>query len=612
MFGNFIYFILALLIVSTYQPSEEPGLAAAESLLLFAALSAAFAAFVRLTFRRIERLAGALPFGRLDAMFHSAQLRCSVAAVAVFAVEVYGLGLPALADDLPLLSAWPTLKALVFVALFVAHLALVWALAFDAYRRLYGPAFGRREYLVSNLSFAAPVLIPWALMSTVLDLVHALPFPGAARWLATTEGQIAFNLTFLLAVAITGPALIKRFWRCAPLAPGPARERIEALCRRAGVACADILAWPLFGGRMITAAVMGLVARFRYILVTPAMLELLDPEEVDAVVAHEIGHVKRRHLLFYLMFLAGYLLLATVAFDVALYFVIFIDPVWELVQRSGASQATVASVVFSVFILALFLVYFRFVFGFFMRNFERQADGYVFTLFDSARPLVATFHKIALTSGQSADRPNWHHYSIRERVDHLARCELDRGRLRRHDRKVRRGIALYLAAMALVAAAGYQLNLGTVGSRLNEHLMRTVVERQLEKAPDNPALHALMGDLGFRRKDYALVQRSYERALELKPDSPAVLNNLAWLYATCEDERFRDPPRALELAQAAARLQPAAHVLDTLAEAYFANGKYAEAVAVGGRALAAAAGDRRHYEAQLEKFTEALRRASGA
>jgi cytochrome c-type biogenesis protein CcmH/NrfG len=165
--------------------------------------------------------------------------------------------------------------------------------------------------------------------------------------------------------------------------------------------------------------------------------------------------------------------------------------------------------------------------------------------------------------------------------------------------------------MALVAAAGYQLNMGTVGSRLSEHLMRTVVERQLEKAPDNPALHALMGDLGFRRKDYALVQRSYERALALKPESPAVLNNLAWLYATCEDERFRDPPRALLLAQAAARLQPAPHVLDTLAEAYFANGKYAEAVAVGSQALAAAAGDRSHYEAQLEKFKEALRRVSG-
>jgi Zn-dependent protease with chaperone function len=612
MFGNFIYFILALLIYSTYQPSEDPGLAVTESLLLFAALTLAFAALTRFAFRRIERRAGLLPYERLDLLFHSTLLRCSVAAVAVFALDVYGLGLPSFAEELPFVSAWPTLRALLFVALFVAHLALVWGFAFDAYRRIYGPGFDRREYILSNLSFAAPVLIPWALMSTVLDLIQALPFAQVTRLLATTEGQVAYNSVFLLAVAVAGPVLIKRFWRCTPLAPGPARDRIEALCRRAGVACADILTWPLFGGRMVTAAVMGLVGRFRYILVTPGLLELLEPEEVDAVVAHEIGHVKRRHLLFYLMFFAGYLLLAYVAFDVVLYLVIFIDPVWELVHRSGANQATVASVVFSAFILALFLVYFRFVFGFFMRNFERQADGYVYALFGSALPLVATFRKIALTSGQSADRPNWHHYSIRERIDHLARCELDRGRLRRHDRKVRRGIALYLAGMALVAAAGYQLNMGTVGSRLSEHLLRTVVERQLEKAPDNPALHALMGDLGFRSKDYAQVQRGYERALELKPDSPAVLNNLAWLYATCEDERFRNPARALLLAQAAARLQPAPHVLDTLAEAYFANGKYAEAVAVGSQALAAATGDRSHYEAQLERFRQALRRGSGA
>lgn len=612
MFGNFIYFILALLIYSTYQPSEDPGVSAAESLAMFALLTAAFVAFTRLTFARIARRAEALPFARLDQSFHTALLQCSVAAVAVFAVDIYGLGLPSFADALPFVADWPTLRALIFVALFVALLALVWAFAFTAYRRIYRPEFDRREYILSNISFAGPVLIPWAVMSGLLDLIYRLPFAWPARTLATTEGQIAYFSLFLLAVSVTGPALIKRFWRCTPLTAGFARSRIEALCRRAGMAYADILHWPLFGGKMVTAGVMGLVSRFRYILVTPSLLGLLDPEEVDAVVAHEIGHVKRRHLLFYLMFFAGYLLLSYVAFDLVLYLIIFIGPVWDLVQRSGANQATVASIIFSAFILGVFLVYFRFVFGFFMRNFERQADGYVYTLFDSALPLISTFRKIAITSGQSADRPNWHHYSIRERIEHLLACERDRTRLQRHDRKVRRGMALYLVGMAFVAVIGYQLNMGAVGARLSEHLFQTVIERQLEAAPDNPALYALMGDLAFRRKDYAAVQRSYERSLALKPDTPSVLNNLAWLYATCEDERFRDPPRALALAQEAARLQEASHVLDTLAEAYFVNRRYAEALEVGRRALAAAGGDRRHYEEQVRKFETALRKASGA
>ena len=612
MFGNFIYFILALLIYSTYQPSEDPGIAAAESLLLFAALALAFVAFTFLAFARIARRADTVPFQRLDQMFHSAQLQCSVAAVAVFAFDIYGLALPSFADELPLVAAWPTLRALLFVGLLVFYLIVVWAFAYGAYRKIYRPEFDRREYILSNISFAGPVLIPWTLMSAVLDFVQKLPFRWPAALLSTTEGQVAYFSTFLLVVALTGPALIKRFWRCTSLAPGPARSRIEDLCRRARVAYADILHWPLFGGKMITAGVMGLVSRFRYILVTPSLIGLLEPEEIDAVVAHEIGHVKRKHLLFYFMFFAGYLLLSYVAFDIVLYLIIFIDPLWGLIHRSGANQATVASIFFSIFILAVFLVYFRFVFGFFMRNFERQADGYVYTLFETALPLVSTFRKIALTSGQSVDRPNWHHYSIRERIDFLARCERDRSWLRRHDRKVRRGMALYLLGMALVATLGYQLNMGTVGARLSEQLFQTVIERQLERAPDNPALYALLGDLSFRRKDYAGVQRAYEESLALKPDSPSVLNNLAWLYATCEDERFRDPPRALALAQEAARLQAAPHVLDTLAEAYYVNGRYAEAVESGKRALAAAGGDRGHYEAQLEKFEAALRKASGA
>ncbi len=424
MYGNFIYFILVLLIYLTYQPPEDPTPGGLESLLLFAGLSAAFAWFTRRQFGRIERRAEQVDVAQLDARFHALQLRSSILAVALFALNIYGLNLPAFVKQAPLLGRWPTLQALVFLLLFMGYLSLVWGSAYGAYRKLYHPPFTRRDYVGSNISFSAPILLPWLLLSGIADLIDALPLPGVKALLATAEGQTAYFGTFLvLVVAVAGPVMIKAFWRCRPMDPGWQRERIERLCRRAGMAYRDILYWPLFGGKMITAGVMGLVRQFRYILVTPALLGLLAPEELDAVIGHEIGHIKKKHLLFYLLFFAGYLVLSYVTFDLTVYAMIFAEPLWRLVQRSGAAPGMVTSVVFSATIICVFLVYFRFVFGFFMRNFERQADAYVFTLFGSAAPLIATFHKIAVTSGQAADRPNWHHFSIRERVEFLLRCD---------------------------------------------------------------------------------------------------------------------------------------------------------------------------------------------
>jgi tetratricopeptide (TPR) repeat protein len=362
---------------------------------------------------------------------------------------------------------------------------------------------------------------------------------------------------------------------------------------------------------MVTAGVMGLIRRFRYILVTPSLLSLLAPEEIDAVIGHEIGHIKKKHLLFYLLFFAGFLVLAYLASDVAVYAMIFAEPLWRLVQHSGANPGMAVSIVRSVATIGVFLIYFRYVFGYFMRNFERQADAYVFTLFESAAPLIATFHKIALTSGQPADRPNWHHYSIRERIDFLSRCERDRRWVRRHDVRVRRAIALYLSGLALLAGLGYQLNLGTMGARLGDHLIAAVIRQEIERSPENPSLYALLGDLSYRRQEFAEVKQAYEKSLALKPDQPQVLNNLAWLLATSADERLRDPPRALALALRAAELEESAYVFDTLAESYFINGMAAEAVAAGERALALAKGDRSHYEAQLRRFLQALEDKSG-
>lgn len=93
----------------------------------------------------------------------------------------------------------------------------------------------------------------------------------------------------------------------------------------------------------------------------------------------------------------------------------------------------------------------------------------------------------------------------------------------------------------------------------------------------------------------------------MDPNSAEVLNNLAWLLATCENEQLRNPPRALMLAQQASLLQKAPHILDTLAECYFANGLYREAVKTQVRALEMATSNRAYYEEQLTKFKKALR-----
>ena len=173
-----------------------------------------------------------------------------------------------------------------------------------------------------------PALMPWALISSLLDLVNALPLPWPKRLLATNEGQLAYRLVFLLAMSVAGPRDDQKFWRCTPLEEGRRRDRIADICRRAGMDYANILSWPLFGGKMITAGVMGLIRTFRYILVTPALLDLLGPEEIDAVIAHEIGHVKKKHLLFYLIFFAGYLLALVRGLRSGPLPHLFIDPVW--------------------------------------------------------------------------------------------------------------------------------------------------------------------------------------------------------------------------------------------------------------------------------------------
>ena len=605
MFSNFIYFIIVLLIYATYQPAAETNFTPIDTALLFVALHVLFITYNRSLFRGLLRRKGRESFARLDNRFNNLLTRQSILSIALFAFDVYGLSLPSFFIPLPLFSHIPTVLALLFLALFVSYLTVVWGFAYDAYRHLYGADISRATYVQSQISFSVPVLLPWLVLSGVTDLINALPFAWLKDQLATTTGSVIYFTFFLVIVAVIGPVMIQKFWRCRPLEDSGPRERIEALCRKADLEYANILYWPIFGGRMITAGVMGLIKKFRYILVTTALLHTLDPSEIDAVIAHEIGHVKRYHLVFYLAFFAGFMLLTYASYDLILYAVIYTEPLFQAASRIGFNPLTLTSVFLSVNMVVIFLIYFRFIFGYFMRNFERQADGYVYTLFDSGRPLISTLEKIAYASGQSPDRPNWHHFSISERIGHLVRCETDRGTIARHDRKVRNSILVFFGAMVLVAAAGYSLNFGQTGKQLSSHFFEKIILREIEKHPRNPNLYRVLGDLYFEIGNLEGVRQAYETALKLKPDSPQVLNNLAWLHATATDPRLRNPVRALELAKAAASLLPEPHILDTLAESYYVNGQYANALETAQQALRLARDNSAYYRQQVEKFKKA-------
>ncbi|MBN1932457.1 MAG: M48 family metalloprotease [Desulfobacterales bacterium] len=608
MFANFIHFIIVLLIYTTYQPSEKTNFGPLATLLFFFALTGIFTCFTWVQFHRLKKQITRENLYRLDHKFNSILTRQTVTAILIFAINLYGLNLPAFFLKVPFFSILPTFQALLFLGLFVGYLAIIWGCAYGPYQTLYETDISRRTYIWSNISFSIPVLLPWVFLSGISDIINALPFDPPKHYLATTEGEIIYFLVFLFAVAIFGPALIQKFWRCKPLEKGNERLQIEHLCTKAGLKYANILYWPIFGGKMITAGVMGMIKKFRYILVTHALLHFLEPEEIDAVIAHEIGHIKKKHLLFYLFFFVGYMLLSYATFDLIIFSIIYTNPLYYLVAATGLDQTILVSAFFSVASIIIFFLYFRYIFGYFMRNFERQADTYVYTLFESGKALISTLEKIAATSGQRPDKPNWHHFSIKERIEYLKKCEKDKSWISRQDRKIKKSVTVYVVGMLLIGGIGFQLNFGDTESKLSIQFLEKTVLKALEKTPDNPNLYSILGDLYYSSEKYEGAIEAYRESISIDPNQARVLNNLAWLYATCENKTLRRPKQAIELAKQAAKLKQAPHILDTLAESYYINGQLNEAISAEMRALDLVGNEQRdYYENQLKKFRNQIK-----
>jgi len=105
--------------------------------------------------------------------------------------------------------------------------------------------------------------------------------------------------------------------------------------------------------------------------------------------------------------------------------------------------------------------------------------------------------------------------------------------------------------------------------------------------PSHADAHNYLGLAFYKLGDINKAVKHWTRTLDLEPDWAEPYNNLAWLLATVEDEKLRNPSEAVRLAEGACKLtdytQPG--MLDTLAAAYAAEGRFPEAVKTAERAL---------------------------
>jgi Zn-dependent protease with chaperone function len=607
MFTNFIYFIVVLLIFSTQQPSPTPRLSLFFTFASGLTLLFLFGLINRQVFRGLAaRMSGVRVTSHMAVLYHRVVTRQSILALVFFCAEIYLLDIKYYLTIVSLIRFSFTLQGLAGLVIFLLHLAIVWFYSFECRCRFSSETCSRGSIVTANLKFNLAILLPWLLISGSFDLMQLLPLGSIPDLLDSPVGQILFFALLMIIFMILAPPLVVRLWSCQPLAQGTTRSLIERFCQKENFEIREIVLWPGQGGVFITAGVMGLIGRYRYLLVTQGLLDILDDEELRAVLAHEMGHVKEHHLFFYLLFLLGYVVLAYPISGVSLVLLLTSDLPLSLLIRADHEFMTLISILSTLPLLVLLVFYFRFLFGFFIRNFERQADLYGLSVMNRAYPLISALEKVAFHSGNIRDVPSWHHFSIKERVDFLTEAAGNPSLIRKHRGKIRKALAGYLVGVVAVGVFGYLFYTGAVGKQYNEQLNLKMLSNLVQLEPDNPLLQLRLGTLYYTRNQPKQALFHLQRALTLDGDNPDVLNNLAWVFATSKETPLFQPKKALVLAEQAAAISQQPHILDTLAESYYVNGLTAKALATAEKALATASGDRAYYIKQVERFRRAV------
>jgi Zn-dependent protease with chaperone function len=378
---------------------------------------------------------------------------------------------------------------------FVLLCFMTWLPCYRLHRAVTPGKWTLPRFLLHKIRYGFFILIIWLPFLWVGELLE--PGEGANEAVSSVL-EVEMYGVFALAAWVF-PFALRFFWGCKKLRDGEVLARIGAVQQKAGVKFSGVFVWDFGGDALANAAAVGVMPPFRYLFLSRALLRVLSPEELDAVVCHEMGHVRHRHLIYYLVLIVAAMRLAQ-----------------ELLIGFGLSGMSLAAGM-----ILLLLAIIRFGFGFYSLRMERQADLYALEVQGSAEPLCRALEKIAAAAGMPRRQHSWHHWGIAERVDFLRAAEKNPAIVSRHHAHVR---GLVLPGLAVSLA----------------YLMFSVTNSNLLPPPDWKETRWS----GLSEKEKIVHWEAVARVL---PDDPRGPYRLALIYLN------GNSPRERELALAYAR-----------------------------------------------------------
>ena len=301
----------------------------------------------------------------------------------------------------------------------------------------------RREYLNFRFRLLLLPLIPFIIINIVLDILSLFPTIVAGLLL------IALIIPLLALPHIIAPLLMQFLWKTVPLRNIELKQKLMNLTEQSGIRYRDVAVWETGGLSIANAAVAGIIPGNRRIFVTDALLRNFTDEQVETVVAHEIGHIRHRHLPIFCIIMVCYILSYT----------LFI----QLVTNPLESLLPGYQLLITVIHIFFFIFYFKVVLSFLSRRFEHQADLYAIELTNNSDAFKSALLNLSIMS--NLPRPIRYvielfntHPSVERRIQFLENAEKMKPTIQRY-RKCLIEVKVLIFLIPLMGILIYLINL---------------------------------------------------------------------------------------------------------------------------------------------------------